>query len=312
MALLLPLLEWLLPLIALVLCAFAYAFGAAITNSMQTGWKLFDEAVAWLTNRAIDFAIELTKWLAPHFIENANRIVNYFHQLGQLAHYSAHFAWRTATTFSNYSLWLSHVYLPRLLHLHSDTTVAKAKAAGRTVPFSAAQRRLLADTLFAQILLRIEAVIPRTVPLHWPQVNWSAKKWRAWLGVGAAAGALTLPGSTAWDRAKWREQNKTNTKNAHRFRTLNWLLAFTGAAGLVAAGLAKLGLGWMSKCNNLKHIGPAFCGANLAGLIALFGALIVIEEGLSIEDFANAMLKIEGPVVDGIMDGITEFKGLTV
>lgn len=312
MALLLPLLEWLVPMIAIALCALAYAFGAAITNTLKTGWDLLDNTIQWLTNRAVDFAIEFTKWIAPYFIEAVDRQVKHLHQLGQLSHYAAHFAWRTATTFYTWNAWLLHSYLPKQLGLHSDTTVAKVKAAGRTVPLSKAQVQQIESTIEWDIQKFQSAAIPTTVPLHWPKINWSVKKWRAWLGAGAAAGALTLPGSTAWDRAKWREQGKTNAKNTHRFRTLNWLLAFTGAAGLVAAGLAKLGLGWMSKCKNLKHIGPAFCGANLAGLIALFGALIVIEEGLSIEDFANAMLKIEGPVVDGIMDGITEFKGLTV
>lgn len=297
-------------MIALAVCALAYAFAAPIVNFVHTGITWFDKAIAYLTNKAIDLGIEFTKWIAPYFTEAVNRQVGHLHQLGQLSHYAAHFAWRSATTFANFNHWLLKAYLPAQFGFHSDNTVAKAKAAGRTQPFSAAQRRVLADTLFAQILIRVEAVIPHAVPLHWRKIAWTPKQWRAWLGVGAAAGALTIPGSTAWDRSKWKEQGKTNTKNAHRFRTLNWLLAFTGAGALVAAGLAKIGLGWMSKCNNLRHIGPSFCGANLSGLIGLFGALAIVEGNFSIVSLAEEMLAIEERMVKVIGGAFSELDGI--
>lgn len=312
MAFLLPLLEWLVPLIAVAVCSLAYAFAAPIVNFVHTGITWFDKAIAYLTNKAIDLGIEFTKWIGPYFIDAVNRQVGNLHQLGQLAHYAAHFAWRTATSVYAWNHWLLKVYLPKELGFQSTQTVTKANVSGRTQPFSKSQLQRLANTLEAEILHKIEAVIPRAAPLHWPKLNWSVKQWRAWLGLAAGAGALAIPGSTAWERARWREQNRTNSQTHHRFRTLNWLLAFTGAAALVAAGLAKLGLGWMAKCPNLKHIGKSFCAADLAGLLGALGLLIAIEEGVSIEDFANAMLQIEKPIVDGVLAGIHEFSGVTL
>lgn len=312
MELLLPLLEYLVPLIALALCALAYAFGAAITNTLKTGWDLLDNTIQWLTNRAIDFAIEFTKWMAPHFIENAHRIVNYFHQLGELAHYAAHFAYRTATTLANFSEWLTTSWLPRSLKAHGAHTTTTTLVKVRTQPFTKAQLRTLEHTIESQLSKSQAATIPGAIPHAWPKVKWNAAQWRKWLGLAAGAGALAIPGSTAWERTKWKEQNKTNAETHKRFRTLNWLLAFSGAAALVAAGLAKLGLGWMAKCPNLKNIGKSFCAADLAGLIGVLGLLIAVEEGVSIEDFANAMLEVEKPIVEGIFAGIHEFEGLVV
>lgn len=310
MALLLPLLEWLLPLVALAVCSLAYAFAAPIVNFVHTGITWFDKAIAYLTNKAIDLGIEFTKWIGPYFTDAINRQVGNLHQLGELSHYAAHFAWRTATSVYNWNHWLLKSYLPKELRFQSTQTVTKANVSGRTQPFSKSQLQRLANTLEAEILRKIEAVIPRAAPLHWPKLNWSVKKWRAWLGLTAGAGALALPGSTAWERAKWKEQNRTNTQTHKRFRTLNWLLAFTGAAALVAAGLAKLGLGWMSRCTNLKKIGPAFCGADLAGLIGLFGTLAVIEGNFSIVQMAEGMLAVEKQMVKLVGGAFSELDGI--
>lgn len=296
MPLLLPLLEILVPLVAAAICALAYAFAAPIMNAAKTGWNLFDNTIKWLTNKAIDLGIEFTKWIAPYFIEQVETLVNWIHHLGEFARYAAHFAYRNALSLNKFAHWVTTVYIPRELLGHQADTVTKAKIAVRSQPLSAAQVDRIESQIEYAIFKTQAAAIPGIVARPFPKINWSAKKWRQWLGLAAGAGALTLPGTTAWERTKWREQNKTNTKNAHRFRTLNWLLAFTGAAGLVAAGLAKLGLGWMSRCKNLKHIGPSFCSADLGSMIRLLEGLAVIVGEWSLLDFAKELqpLVVEG------------------
>lgn len=310
MALLLPLLEQLAPYIALAICALAALFAKPIVNFVHTGISWFDKSIEFLTNKAIDLAIELTKFMAPTFIQSANRLVNNFHQLGELAHYGAHFASRTAATVHSFAAWTVHDFVPRTAKAHAADAGVKSGIKARVQPFTKAQLRTLENTLDGRYARATAATIPVAVPHAWPKVNWGVKKWRAWLGIAAGAGALTLPGSTAWDRAKWKEQNRTNTQTHKRFRTLNWLLAFTGAAALVTAGLAKLGLGWMSKCKNLKHIGPAFCGADLSGLIGLFGTLAVIEGNFSIVTMAEGMLAVEERMVKLIGGAFSELDGI--
>lgn len=312
MPLLLPLVEWLVPLIALALCALVAAFAVPIVNFVHTGITWFDKAITFLTNKAIDLGIEFTQWLAPHFIENAHRIVNYFHQLGQLAFYAGHFAWRTATTVANFDNWLLHVYLPRKFNALTGHAVDLTKTIYRTLPLSKAQISHIESAIESHLRSAIAGTIPIAVPHTWPKINWTPKRWREWLGLAAGAGALALPRGLSWERWLAGKLGKLDSQVAKRLRHLNYLAAFAGVGALVAAGLAKLGLGWMSRCPNLKHIGPSFCKAELSGLIGLFVGIAALEEGLSLVDFAESMVAVESFVIDGILDGLSEFKGLTV
>lgn len=299
-------------LVALAIAFMARQFAAPFINFFSRQFSSFLRPLDWLINRMIDLAIELTKNIAPSFEAGVRPLVGYLHAIGQLSEYTAHAIYRNAIQLNSFAHWVTQTYIPRELKAISghttDTTLVKI----RTQPFTKAQLRTLEQTIEGQLERKIAATIPQAIPLHWPKANWSAERWRKWLGLAAGAGALALPGTTAWERHRWHEQDKTNTQTHKRFRTLNWLLAFTGAAALVTAGLAKLGLGWMAKCPNLKKIGKSFCAADIAGLIGALGLLIAIEEGVSIEDFANAMIEIEKPIVDGVLAGINEFAGVTV
>lgn len=299
MAELLPLLDWLIPLIAAALCALAYVLAVPIINALHTGLNWVDDAINFLIDKAINLSVQFTQWLAPHFIENSNRIVRYFHQLGQLSYYAAHFAYRTGITVANYENWFANVYLPRKLHQFTsratDLTIIKT----RTIPLSKAQLTHLEQAIEAHVKSVAAGAIPIFVPKTWPKVNWTPKRWREWLGLGALGGLLALPGATAWEKEILGKLGKLDANVAKRLRKLNYLTAFAGVGALVAAGLAKIGLGWMTRCNNLKHIGPSFCGANLEKLIGLFLGLAALTETFNIVDFAKL-----------VQSGVSEGEGL--
>lgn len=302
----------LLPLIALILAMLARVIAAPIINLVSTGFSWFDRGIAWLTNKAIDLAIEWTKALAPSFIEGVEGLVTFFHVLGQLSFYNVHALWRTGTTFANFTHWIIHDYLPRqfhaITHLVGDTTIVKVSR----MALSKSQILDIEHHLESYFRKAIGATIPGVVPKAWPKINWTPKHWREWLGLGAIGGALALPGTVAWEKLFGRRVNRELIDAHKRLRRLEKLLGATGAAAVVTYGLAKLGLGWMVRCPNLKKIGKTFCAANIAGLVGLFAAAIAIEEGIGVEDFAKAMLAIEEPIVNGVLFGLTEFRDIKI
>lgn len=328
MPLLLPLLEWLVPMIALAVCALAYAFAAPIVNFVHTGIAWFDKAIAYLTNKAIDLGIQLTKWIAPYFTEAVNRQVGHLHQLGQLSHYAAHFAWRSATTFANFNHWLLKAYLPAQFGFHSDHTVAKAKVAARTTPFTKAQLATLEATLSAQLVHKIEATAPTWLPIKFPQLTWTPKHWREWLAGGAVGGALTIPGSvaegdtaghagtggrvvarpgpTTWERDYEKAQNKINSTTNTRLRKMNWLLAFAGAGTLVFTGLAKLGLEWL-KCKNVNRLGRVICKIPTSVFNEILGLLtdiLILADICQVVSVLDDALKFVEPEISAFIGDV--------
>lgn len=299
--LLLPLFEWLVALVAAAICTLAYAFAAPILNIAKTGWNLFDSGIKWLTNKAIDLGIEFTKWMAPYFIDQVDRVVKYFHALGQFAHYAAHFAYRNSLKLSKFAHWTVHYWIPRELRGLGGHTTEVTLTKVRTQPFTKRQLRTLEQTIETQTLRAMEAAIPGVVAKPFPRITWTPKRWREWLGLGVGAGALTLPGTLARERALAGQQVRDRKKTNSRLNRLEKLLGATGAAALVTAGLAKLGLGWMPKCKNLKNIGKSFCGANLSSLIGLFEGLALIVGEWSLLDFAKELQPL-------IAEGATEVR----
>ncbi len=82
-----------------------------------------------------------------------------------------------------------------------------------------------------------------------------------------------------------------------RVRALEKKLAVPVGLGIVAAALARLGLGWI-RCNKVRKAGRSICGIDdslldelLLGTTAIFGVLSVVE-------FAKGLQAIEGEAVD--------------
>lgn len=311
-ALLIPIVEVLLPLIALLLCLMARQIAAPIINAIgkELGW--FGKGISWLTNKLIDLAVELTQNLAPYFFDGVHLVVNWLHHFGQLSADTLATIEADAVSATKFMDWVVTDYIPahakQIVQRAGDTIVSEI----HRVALSGAQLRTLEHQLDGYIHRAIAATIPGVVPKAWPRVNWTPKRWREWLGLAAGAGALALPGSLAWERELSKDLHKGLTSVEKRLRSVEKVLGATGAAAVVTYGLAKIGLGWMTRCPNLKHIGKSFCAADLGGLIGLLAGVIALEEGISLLDFAEAMVAIENVAVDAILDGVSEFRGLTV
>lgn len=311
-ALLIPIVEVLLPLIALLLCLMARSIAAPIVNAIgkELGW--FGKGISWLTNKLIDLAVELTQNLAPYFFDGVHLVVNWLHHFGQLSADTLATIEADAVSATKFMDWVVTDYIPA----HAKGVVQRVEGTVVTkiqhIALSGTQLRTLEHQLDGYIHRAIAATIPGVVPKAWPRINWTPKRWREWLGLAAGAGALALPGSLAWERELSKELHKGLTSVEKRLRSVEKVLGATGAAAVVTYGLAKIGLGWMTRCTNLRHIGKSFCGADLGGLIGLLAGIVVLEEGFSIVDFAEALVTIEGDVANGILSAISEFEGVTV
>lgn len=309
-ALLIPLAEIVAALVALALCWMARSIAAPIVNVVgkELGW--LNRGVAWLTNRFIDLGIELTKNIAPVFFDGVGAIVGWLHSIGQFSEYTAHAIERSAVTLSKFSDWVVTTYIPN----HAKAIVSHVTQVTLTqvhrIALSKAQLVTLEHQLDGYIHRAIAATIPGVVPKAWPRINWTPKRWREWLGLAAGAGALALPGSLAWERELSKELHKGLTSVEKRLRSVEKVLGATGAAAVVTYGLAKIGLGWMTRCTNLRHIGKSFCGADLSALIGLFGALAIIEGKFSIVEIAEGMLAVEKDMVSLIAGAFSELDGI--
>lgn len=297
-------------LVALAIALLAAPFSKAIINIIAGPFSWLNNGLTWLVNKAVDAAIHLTHSLGPEFEVGLNPLVRWFHISGQNSLYTHHAIKRTGTQLDAFAGWLVKHHIPLALKDATAGVQSSTLVKVRAVPLSKAQLRTLETAVAHDLARQNAAAIPGIVAKPFPQINWTPRQWRKWLGLGALGGALALPGTTAWDRTKWKDQAKTNHDTHKKFRTLSWMFAFTSAAALVTAALTKMGLGWMPKCKNLKRIGPAFCGANLGGLIGLFGALALIEGGFSIVTLAEEMLAIEGQMVKVIGGAFSELDGL--
>jgi hypothetical protein len=126
--------------------------------------------------------------------------------------------------------------------------------------------------------------------------------------VSATHGALALPGWVIHlpRRVGRLEHEWTNAWN--RLKRLERLLTATGAAALVIAGLAHLGLRWL-RCSNVTKAGRAICGTDGNLLESLLGDVLLVVGLVSVVEFAEGMQAIEGASID-IMRGIVrEFPG---
>src|SRR6185437_6165327 len=88
---------------------------------------------------------------------------------------------------------------------------------------------------------------------------WIRRHFKAIRRAAAAAGAIavTLPGTIQKDvRVPF---GKTIKQILRRLRSLEKRIGVTAGAAIVAAALARLGLGWI-RCANVKRVGKAVCG----------------------------------------------------
>lgn len=98
-------------------------------------------------------------------------------------------------------------------------------------------------------------------------------------------------------RVRAGERSISNLWDWVRSHTL--LAASTAFAGAVAFALARVGAGW-TRCNNWNRVGRQVCGMDSGLLESLLADALLVVGTLSLVEFAEAMVEVEGAVVDGV------------
>ena len=290
---------------AAVILLFFVSYGMAfLARPISGGW------IGWLTGAVtksltiglslIPGATSLAKWLT-HQIGNTYAQVE-SQGVGWLVGLKSYLGFVAQSQFAigydlyRFAQWTVNHFVPQAIkaathELHSVTSTT-AKIAGRVERVVVKIPTLTKAQIQQAIAADIPGVIGRDIPL----LKWLERHWKEIAAAGGLAGVIgsaipwggTIPGVKGIPKAISDLQK--------RAKRLEKLLGATGAAALVTTALAKLGLGWMPKCNNLKRVGPSFCGASLSALIGLFAGLAAVAGTFNLVDFAKL-------VQDGISDG---------
>lgn len=119
--------------------------------------------------------------------------------------------------------------------------------------------------------------------------------------VGVLAGELehviewTIPGLRARERALGGSLGRL----WHRVRARETRIGATAAAALVAAALARLGMGAL-RCKNVNRVAKNICGMNPAALDALLAGTIVLASPISVVELTKAAQAFTAEAEDGL------------
>lgn len=265
----------------------------------------------------IQAATRLAKYIAtslePAYEYSAKIMARFISGLGQSIDWNSAHAHRNSSAVYNVAWWAKNRLAVEIEH----NAIAKSKGQTTTIIRTTAPtipaRRVAAKDNAVAFRSSFDSAFPGQLVKDYPKVNWGPKKWRAWLGVLPAAGSVTLPFPRVIPRDVPipKKQAKTNSDTNKRLKRLEKILGITGLSALIGVTFGKE-IERFLKCGNTRGIAKSWCGANLSALLGLLATAVAIEEGVSLVDFANAMLKVEAAVVNGILDGITEFEGISL
>lgn len=125
----------------------------------------------------------------------------------------------------------------------------------------------------------------------------------------------TLPGTirTVIDvpNALIRGIDETLSATEARVGRLARTLTPAGIVGLVAAGVAALGLGWL-RCSNVVRVGKQLCGMERFAVDALLAGALILFSRISLHAFATYLVGITEQLSGELLDGFTETHSLSV
>lgn len=209
-----------------------------------------------------------------------------WHVLAYLIEQTGHAIWE-ATQVGARALWLVEVKYPLdvlsfLAHKGVQAAGAGAKVTNVTVQ-KIYRTTGVAKAQLARLDRRIDAL--------------NARVKAAAIAVPGAV-ALPFPRIGSLER-RAKAQAKRLTKVERRFGTL----AF---AGLVAAALARLGLGW-ARCSNVRKAGKRVCGMDTDLLETLLGSTLLLTSAISLETLARELQEPAELVTDAMHRLVREF-----
>lgn len=127
--------------------------------------------------------------------------------------------------------------------------------------------------------------------------------------AAAAAGTAALHRFEAVIGARVGRIERDAARTAGRLRHLEKALTAAGAAVLVSAALARLGMGWL-RCRNVKQLGKRACGMDFDVLDALLAGTLLLSGPVSLERLTRELLEETTEVERALRAGFHELRQL--
>jgi hypothetical protein len=293
----------------LLIVGFFVAFGMALTarswSHSMTVWITRSIGVPqFLADRIVEGSIALTKLvtheLGRYAIPATDSVVRWLAGLGQYAALVDFWSLAWPKELYTFGYWLIHTYIPRVLHGTLRPIIRVVHGTVKVVHTVETRIVHVAKAVPATAKTVVIQTVPRTVREAAREIEWLRRHWKALTAAVAGAGAISLP----WGGAGRIERDVLGLRKL--FDRINRRTIGLGAVALVAAALARMGLSWI-RCRNVVKTGKRLCGMDGSWLDSLLLDTVAILSVLSVVEFAEAMLEIEGVAVDVLARGIREF-----
>jgi len=267
-----------LAIILTALVAYGMAFLSRSVSGGFVGWLegTIGQAAALITV-PLQYALQLTKWLThqlgAHFAGVEWGAVTWLSSLTDAIGYSAKSIAGIAYDLHDFSRWLVLTEIPKLVH-------SLPTEAGKAVTYVTKRVQTIERTVVklpgltkAQIRAAVAVAIPGVILRDANLLEWLRKHLKALERAAAGAAGAALGDVLHWERGVGGRLNRDLTGVRHRIGRLEKLLTASGAAALVVAGLAKLGLQWV-RCSRVGQVGKALCGAPQSVIDNLLSLLV--------------------------------------
>ena len=248
--------------------------------------------------------VQLTQWIAHELgavaVGLERRVVGWFGGLLATIQNYASLALAWPYKLFQVTWWLLYHEIPRLIGA-LPTEVSRI-VRGLTKLLATVQRSIV--SLWAHLPGIAKAVarglIDAAIGPFLHPLRWLRHVWRAISHAAAHAGGIAAP---------WIELpriGKTVAGIRKQLWRMRWLLAYTGAAGLVAAALGVKVVDCVRR-GNIAKAARSWCGLDSSWVDSLLTDLLTIASVLSVVEFAKDLRAVEDEALKILAAGIREF-----
>ena len=281
----------------IILLYFIFVVGTAtISKQLSAGFTawLRDASVVgrYLGGLGAEVTVRLTRWITHSVGEvfsDAERLaVAWFSGLYQWAALAVGQALLWPIELFKLQWWLVTKAIPDAIQAALRGVHGAVTTVTKVLPGVTRTIVKLPKLTKAQATALVSVAVARFVHPYLAQLRWLRTHFHALTAV--LPRALPIPQFPTFPNI-WK-----------RLRALEKKISVPVALGVVAAALARLGLGWL-RCNRVRKVGKAVCGIDdslldkfLLDALAIFGVISIVE-------FAEGLLAIEDEAV-GIMGAL--------
>jgi hypothetical protein len=284
------------PLLVLLtlIVTIGYAAIAPALSDATTSWLRDAGVVArFFLGPVVDVTLKLTRWITHKIGEGFEDVARlgstWFSALYQYADIVITNALEWPLWQWKFMRWLLFVEIPKLYRAipHAATSVVHAVTT-RIVRVERTVVRLPKLSKAAAVAL-VSAAVAKWIHPYLSMLRWLRAHFHALTAVLPHTVPLpTVPSiPNLWKRV----------------RALEKKLAVPFGLGIVAAALARLGIGWI-RCNRVRRVGKGVCGLDdslidqwLLGALAIFGTVSIVEFAEGLEAVEEEAISILGAFV---------------